>query len=288
MNGASRESVYALLQRWEKRLHRKLIGWQAGLHPSPERGRGLDYLDVRPYSPGDDWRRIDAKVSARTGTLHVRRFADEQQRTVWIAVESSAAMHWGSRGESPLATKWQRAVEVAALFSLAFLQHGDRVGIATAADSGGPVAMPQQGLRSLPHLLHAWQRLTPPQPVATTSDLEETLQRLNRQRKRAQIVLFVDETGPILRDLLAGTSRRHSVSLIPVSDPLERELPRERGLLRFQDVRTGRHQVVDASDPVNRQRYAQAATERRLRWQSELRPLGINWWDWRKLEALAK
>src|SRR5262245_23111710 len=96
----------------------------AGRHGSRMRGRGLDFEELRNYLPGDDVRAIDWRVTARTGTPHVRVYTEERDRPLVLVVDQRQSMFFGTRR----AMKSVAALEVTALAAWRALQQGDRVG----------------------------------------------------------------------------------------------------------------------------------------------------------------
>src|SRR5699024_5212901 len=97
----------------------------AGEYHSVFKGRGIDFDEVQPYAPGDDVRFIDWNVSARTGELFVKRFVEERELTVWIVVDASASMRFGSVERS----KAEVVAEIAAVLAFSAIRNNDRVGL---------------------------------------------------------------------------------------------------------------------------------------------------------------
>src|SRR5262245_26271451 len=93
-------------------------------HQSPVRGRGMDFSEVRGYQPQDDIRRMDWRVTARTGRPHIKVYQEERERPVVFLVDFSASMYFGTR----IAFKSVVAARLAALLAWTVNQQGDRVG----------------------------------------------------------------------------------------------------------------------------------------------------------------
>lgn len=94
---------------------------------SKRRGSGLETLDVRAFSDGDDFRRIDAMTTARTGKLHVRTYHDDQEKTALLVADFRPSMFWGTR-------RRLRSVAAAELLALAgwrIVDNGGKLGLLT-------------------------------------------------------------------------------------------------------------------------------------------------------------
>ena len=95
-------------------------------------GRGLDFEEVRAYSPGDDIRAMDWRVTARTGKPHVKVYREEHQRVMVLVIQASASMLFGSQGTTKLA----QAVRMAALLAFSVQRQRDRVCVLMPGDLG--------------------------------------------------------------------------------------------------------------------------------------------------------
>ncbi len=103
---------------------RKVSSTAPGNHHSPFRGQGLDFDGVREYVPGDDIRNIDWRVTARTGSPHLKMFKEEKERHTLICVDMNSAMRFGTRNTF----KSIQAARCASLLGWRALAHQDRIG----------------------------------------------------------------------------------------------------------------------------------------------------------------
>jgi len=103
---------------------RKAYSSLAGNYSSPFKGRGVNFDEVRPYQPGDDIRNIDWNVTARTDKVHTKVFKEERERPVFIIVDLSSSMIFGTRH----CLKSVTAVKAAALFAWAGANNNNRIG----------------------------------------------------------------------------------------------------------------------------------------------------------------
>jgi len=99
-------------------------GWRTGVHLSRRKGRGMDFAEVRPYVTGDDIRNIDWKITARTGKPHTKLFREERDRSVYVLLDLSSDMYFGSKRQ----LKARMASMITAAVSWQALKNGDKVG----------------------------------------------------------------------------------------------------------------------------------------------------------------
>ena len=125
-----------------------------GLHHSKLRGRGVDFDQVRVYQAGDDVRTIDWRVTARTQEPHTKLFHEERERPIFIMVEQSRRLFFGSA----LQFKSVLAAQAASLFGWAALAHNDRIGGLVFGDAEHHEIKPRRSKQSLLQLLNRLAR----------------------------------------------------------------------------------------------------------------------------------
>ena len=203
---------------------RRVLTDLGGTHLSGFRGRGMEFEEHRPYAPGDEVRTIDWRVTARTGTPHVRLYREERERPVILAVDLRPAMWFGTRN----CFKAVLAARAAALLAWAAVERGDRVGGLSFADGVHRERRPGGGRRSVMQFLHLLESTPRPQTPATGDLLGDALKRLIRAARPGSIVAVIsdfrglDEAGT---RLLGQLARRVELIAGFVHDPLERALP---------------------------------------------------------------
>lgn len=219
----------------------------AGDYPSVFRGRGVEFAEVREYEPGDDVRTIDWNVTARLGVPYVKRFREERQLTVLLAVDLSASGHFGS-GER---TKRELAAELCAVLALAATRHRDRVGAVLYTDRIEWFQPPRSGRG---HALAIVDRVLGLEPVGTGTDLPRALAHLDPLlRRRAAVIVISDFHDQDQWTAMEGLAPRHDVMALQVSDPRERAIP-PIGMVTLWDAESGESRVVDLSVPAVRER----------------------------------
>ncbi len=140
-----------------------------GAHRGVQRGRGLEFEEVRPYVAGDDARSIDWRVSARRGRLHTKLFREERERPVWLLVDLQPGMFFASRTQ----LKSALAVRAAALLAWITAFGGDRVG-AVIANGAETVWLPPRAREA--GVLRVLNALLALQPQAPGAPRPQTLQ----------------------------------------------------------------------------------------------------------------
>ena len=241
---------------------RRLDGLLSGDHLGYLFGPGSEAAEARLYGPGDDVRRIDWSVTARTNETHVRDAVAERELETTLLVDLTASMSFGTvRCE-----KRDIALAVAAAVMHLSGGAGDRVG-AVVLGSDGLRRMPPRGGRDAGlALLH--RLLAEPRAEGTGPELATGLVALlNPPRRRGLVVVLSDLLSPVGAEPpwarpLRMLATRHDVIVAEVVDPRELTLP-DVGVLRLVDPETGRHLEVQTRSKALRERYAAAAAARR-------------------------
>jgi uncharacterized protein (DUF58 family) len=216
------------------------------------RGRGIEFADVREYQPGDDVRSIDWNVTARMSAPYVKKYVEERELTVMLAVDVSASDAFGSGGQS----KREVAAEVGALLALSAVRNNDKVGLVAFTDHIERYVPPKKGPR---HVLRVIRELLYLRPAGRGTNLAVAVEFLRRVLRRRSVVFLLSDFQD--RGYAAGLrvlARRHDVTAIVLGDPRERELPAV-GLVELEDAESGARVLVDTSSPRLRARYAARA-----------------------------
>jgi uncharacterized protein (DUF58 family) len=234
----------AALRKLELTVRRKLDGVLHGDHLGLIPGPGSEPGESRIYQPGDDVRRIDWSVTARTTTPHVRQMIADRELETWLVVDMSASLDFGTTGCE------KRDLAVAAAAAIAFLNSGggNRLG-AVIANGENIIRVPARSGRMHEHTLLRAIATSPKAPVGVRGDLATAIDALRRpERRRGMAVIISDFLGPInwMRPLRA-IAGRHEVLGIEIIDPRDVELP-EVGDVILQDAESGvtREFTIDA------------------------------------------
>jgi uncharacterized protein (DUF58 family) len=212
-------------------------GFVGGLHRSPALGATTDFAEHRGYMPGDDVRRVDWRLYARTDRLHVKEFEADTNTSATVLLDVSASMAYGSDGITKLDyARWLAA----SLLWLAQRQH-DRVGLATF-DSDLRDFVPASG-KHLPHVLHALERAT----ALGAGDLAAPLARAARHFARRGVVVVISdlyaEPAAAVEAVRRLRNAGNELLLFHVLDPAELEFPFEQPG-GFEDAESGARMTV--------------------------------------------
>lgn len=246
----------------------------AGGYRSAFRGRGMDFEEVRAYQPGDDIRRMDWRVTARSNRPHTKLFREERERPVLLCVDTGANMRFGTR----VAFKSVQAIRVAALLGWAALENHDRIGSMIFANATPQESRPAGGKRALLHCLQQLARASVADPVMPAqAPFVQTLLRLRHLARHGCLVILIsDFTGldEAAEQQLKTLALHNEILAIRIFDPLEAELP-PPNQYAFSD---GRHiQTLLTSAPTIRQRYRDEFQVRTEYLATLCRQHGIRW-----------
>ncbi|MET9230773.1 DUF58 domain-containing protein [Lentzea sp. NPDC003310] len=259
----------AALRMLELDVRRRLDGLLQGNHLGLVPGPGTEPGEARTYQPGDDVRRMDWAVTARTTVPHIRETVADRELETWLAVDLSPSLDFGT------AACEKRDLVVAATAAVAHLTRGggNRIGaaVSTGAES---IRIPARG--GLAHARGMIRKIaeTPRAEEGTRGDLAALLEQLRRPpRRRGLIVVLSDFLGGMeWQRPLRALSARHDLVAIEVVDPRDVDLP-EVGTVVLSDPESGRQREVTAS-ALLRKEFNAAAAEHRAEVAAGLRRAG--------------
>ena len=260
-----------LLRALDISIGRRVEGLLAGDFRSKLLGSGTELAMIRPYVAGDDVRRIDWAVTARTGEPHVRVDLAERVLVTWLVLDTSVSMQFGTADRR----KADVAEGVAVAIGHLSTRRGNRLGVVTFGGEESRAIPPRQGRVGLVGLLAAI-RTEPPAEGPGSTTLATALRRTGAlARQRSLVVVVSDFRGdhewrrPLLQ--LAG---HHDVVAVEVRDPREQELTNV-GLLYLVDPETGRQLRVDTRSRRLRERFVVAAAAERAEIARSLSSAGV-------------
>lgn len=254
------QSLLSSIKGIQIRSKRQVNDIFAGAYESAFKGRGMEFEEVRDYSPGDDIRSIDWNVTARMQSPYIKTFREERQLTVMLMVDVTASAAFGSTHR----LKSALIAEITAILAQAALRSQDKVGLLLFSHQIETYVPPKKG-----HA-HIWRILktllahkTTQSPSGQTTFLDGALTHLMRIQKRSAVVFVISDfldlpDAATLR--LAG--RKHDLTAITVGDPREHTLP-SLGILTLEDIETGEQKTIDTADIQVRQALAHASDKLR-------------------------
>ena len=227
----------------------------AGQYESVFKGRGMQFDEVREYTPGDDIRSIDWNVTARTGRPHIKRFVEEREMTVMFAVDLSASGDFGTVDKA----KNELAAEFCAVLAFAAAKNNDKVGLLIFTDRIELYIPPKKGMR---HVLRLIRELLYFKMPRRKTDIPQALDYLAKvMRKKATVFLVSDFIETDFKKPLSLLNKHHDVIAVSVRDRAEIALP-SAGLIEFADAETGELILVDTSSREFRNQYSNTSAQR--------------------------
>lgn len=248
----------------------------AGERTSPQKGRGLNFDNLRRYQPGDDVRLIDWQTTARLRSPWFRQYNEERERPVFLLIDQRLDMFFATREQ----TKSVAAVKAAALLAWRCWFDGDRIGSLVFNDttmSLQPCRPPRATLNAILNDLLYYNQLLPEQyPVepVTTVTFDRVLNRISNTIPSGAWVAILSDFHDLDKNcdaLLAGLRRRCRVSAFVVQDDLHLRLPSSGTLAA---IRQGHEATIALSSDLQ-ERIKHSITTRLARQQRHLTHLGI-------------
>ena len=270
-----------LLRRLEFKILKRLDGFFFGDYSGAFYGPSLDLAEVRQYQPGDEVRRIDWNVTARSGgVLHVRQYREEREITAWVIVDGAPSMQFGTRRT----TKYQLGLEFAGVAARIVTRHGDKIGAMGVSPAGLKLVTAGSGRGQALRIIAELMTVPAANQTAATlsaksnssvdagTHLKDALERVEKSLKRRGLIFVVSDfmRGVDWVEPLSRLSLRHDVVAVRVSDPVERELPKVGGV-RFRDPATGQETWVDTGDKAVRAQHQKIVLERNARIEGALK-----------------
>jgi len=275
-----RKSTTAMRSRMrelEIRTRRMVNDSMAGAYHSVFKGRGMDFDEVREYSPGDEVRTIDWNVTARAGRPFVKKFTEERELIVFLVVDISAS---GNFGSAALA-KRDLAAEVASVLAFSAIRNSDKVGLVLYTDRVERHLPPRKGRR---HVLRVVRDILYQQPRGVGTDTVKALDLVNQVLHRRAVVFLISDfqtsgdpglARAQLRRAVRQTNRRHDLIAVHIEDPREKELP-SIGIIALEDAETGEIIELDTTRSEVREHFSALSLERARRLKSDLLAEGVD------------
>lgn len=249
-----------VLRELEVSIGRTLDGLLHGDHRSVRPGPGSEAGEGRTYQPGDDVRRIDWNVTARSGEVHVRDTIAERELETWFVIDGTASLDYGTAASE----KRDLATAVVAAFGLLTARPGNRAGAVLHDGDTVRVVPPRAGRDATIALLATLQGRPRVEAGPAAVTLADALRQARLLATRGGLVVVVSDLldpSDWPREL-RGLGLRHDVVVAQLTDPREDDLP-PVGVLALVDPETGARHEVQTSSRRFRARYAAAAAERR-------------------------
>jgi uncharacterized protein (DUF58 family) len=292
------------VRRVEVRTKRLVNDTMVGAYLSHFKGRGMDFEELREYIPGDEVRDIDWNVTYRMGRPFVKRYREERELAMVLAVDVSASSAFGSLRR----TKRQFAAEIAGTLAISASRSSDKVALLLFSDQVELFLPPRKGRR---HILRLIREMLYHEPKHRGTNIPAALAFLNHVLHRRSIIFLLTDflhsqvqstvhgpqstapgalPGPGGRDVVQEiglTSARHDLVCVHLHDPREGALP-SAGLLTIEDAETGELLEVDSSRAAVREKFARINAERLADLDRALRRAGVDTLRFSTAESFAQ
>jgi len=263
MTSEQTREILKKVRRIEIHTKRLVNDTLAGQYHSVFKGRGMDFDEVREYSPGDEVRTIDWHVTARAGRPFVKKFVEERERTLVLMVDVSASEDFGSGEQS----KRELAAELASVLAFSAIRNTDKVGLVLFTDQVELYVPPRKGRR---HGLRIVREILGFEPQSRGTDIVNALDFVNDVVSRRSVVFLISDfqapgamgdSLPLLRKAIGQTNRRHDLVALPIDDARENGMPNV-GIVTIEDAETGELIEIDTANDALRRRFAEIAQDR--------------------------
>jgi uncharacterized protein (DUF58 family) len=183
---ASNRAVMSNMRQLEIRTRRLVNDSLSGSYHSVFKGRGMDFDEVREYSPGDEVRTIDWNVTARAGKTFVKKYTEERELTIFLVVDISASGNFGSTAMS----KRDLAAELASVLAFSAIRNSDKVGLLLYSDRVERYLPPKKGRR---HVLRVVRDILYHAPQGRGTDAIKALDVINHVLHRRAVVFLISD-----------------------------------------------------------------------------------------------
>ena len=279
------------VRRIEVRTNRLVNDMMVGAYLSHFKGRGMDFEELREYIPGDEVRDIDWNVIYRMGRPFVKRFCEERELAMVLALDISASSAFGSLRRS----KREFATEIAGTLAMSATRSSDKVALLLFTDQVELFLPPRKGRR---HILRLIREMLFFEPRHRGTNIPSALAFLNHVLHRRSIVFLLtdflhsfgaDRSGSG-RDTLQEiglTNARHDLVCVHLHDPRESVLP-AAGLLTVEDAETGELLELDSSRTAVREKFGRTNAERLAELDRAFRRAGVDTLSFSTAEPFAQ
>lgn len=269
------------VRRVEVRTNRFANDMMVGAYLSRFRGRGMDFEELREYTPGDDVRDIDWNTTYRHGRVFVKRFREERELPMILALDVSGSNDFGSVRRS----KREFATEIAATLAFSAARNGDKVGLLLFTEHVELYLPPRKGRRNILRIIREILQCRPKRPG---TNIPAALGFLNQVLHRRSILFLLTDflhsfgagarlagTGRDLVQEIGLTNARHDLVCVHLNDPRETQVP-PAGLLTVEDAESGELLELDTARDAVRRNYARINAERVEELDRILRQAGVD------------
>lgn len=238
------QELWKKVREVEFKISKLVNNMFGGEYRSAFKGRGLDFKELKDYEQGDDPRHIDWRVSIKRGSLHVKKFTEERELTVMIALDISNSTLFGSDNQ----LKRETAIEFCASIAFSAMKNNDKIGLILFSDQIVEFITPKKGKAHTIKILKQIISYAYSYNQSTRTDLNSVFNLIQKDFKR-KITTFIvsDFIADNFSEKLKTTTYKHDIINVVLQDNLEKTIP-NIGLVEFQDPETKIRYLLDTSD----------------------------------------
>jgi uncharacterized protein (DUF58 family) len=241
----------------------------AGEYHTLFKGQGMTFAEFREYVPGDDVRAISWPLTARTGKPYIKKFDEEREMSLLLAVDISGSVDFGSNNQF----KGEVMIQLAALMAFAAVRNKDQVGLLLFSDQIEHFVPPRKGSGHVHRILRDLFYFKPKSRKTKISVAADYL--LGILKKRSLVFFLSDFMDKDFSNSLRMLSRKHELVAAVVTDPAEYKLP-QLGLVELQDAETGDVLLIDTSDKNFQKWFADSNARVKLERAKSFRQSGVD------------
>ncbi len=229
------------VRKLEIKTRRMVDATFAGEYHSAFKGQGLEFDEVRLYQFGDDVRSIDWNVTAKTGQVHIKKFREEREQTMFVLFDVSGSEDFGHGSGNKL----QIGTEITAILAFSAMKNNDKIGVLTFSDQIESFFAPKKGRKHILAIIRGLLQIT---NKSRLTSLKTAVEFVRKTLHRHSVVIIVsDFLDEGYEKSLTQLSQRHEVILVRLFNPDE-VLQRGLGTIPVRDIETGRMVWLNAGD----------------------------------------
>ena len=226
-----------LIELKTKNIVNNIMG---GEYHSAFKGSGVEFSELREYIHGDDIRRIDWNVTAKTNKPYIKRYNEERQLTVVLAIDISASSYFGTKNT----LKSDIMIEIASVISFSAISNNDKVGLLLFSNTIEKFIPPQKGRK---HVLRVIRELLYYKPKKKRTNINIGIDHLLKIMKRKSIVFLIsDFWDDSFYKSMKIINQKHDLVNIAIHDSAEENFP-DLGLIKLEDVETKNTYWIDSN-----------------------------------------
>jgi uncharacterized protein (DUF58 family) len=238
--------VLAKVRSLELKARLIVEGYLSGMHKSPYHGFSVEFAQHREYVPGDDIKHIDWKVYGRTGRFYLKQYEEETNLVLWILLDTSESMRYGS---GPV-TKYDYACMTAAALAYLTIHQADSVGFVTFDSQVRSFLKPSSQPSHLKEMVHQMNKGCGAEKTSLAPIFHDIAERITRRSILVLLSDLFDEPATILAGLKHLRYKRHEVAVMNVMDAAELDFPFQeatlfRGLEQYPELLTDPRSLRD-------------------------------------------